>query len=74
MGVRHRDAAPGPLIALGVPAVEAADRNGFTLRVLLPDVLGGAAAINPAAVRVPANVSAIFNQLNWQVVWLGIEA
>ncbi len=74
VGDRYLDAAPGPLIALGVPAVEAADRNGFTLRVLLPDVLGGAAAINPAAVRVPANVSAIFNQLNWQVVWLGIEA
>ena len=69
-GERYLVAAPGPLIALPFAAAAKATSTGFTLQVLLPQ---GPGIVNPAAVRDPAQASDIAQELNWQVVWVGVE-
>jgi len=64
---------PGPLVAVGLPAVVAPSAGGFDLRVHMPagpqDSL-----INPQMLRDPIQGLAILKLLGWHVVWMGVEA
>jgi hypothetical protein len=64
---------PGPLLALGAAAVEAATPNGFEMQVLLPGVPSEGTPVNPDAVRDPALAPAVAAALGWHVVWMGVE-
>jgi hypothetical protein len=61
-----RSIASPPLLVVDYLSIASASRTGFTLQVALP-ALGG--NINPSGQIAPST----FSQLNWQVVWLGIE-
>lgn len=71
VGDRYLGAAPGPLLAVGLPGVVNATRDGFTLQVLLPKT--AAALVNPPALLHATTGPAAAQALGWHVVWMGVE-
>lgn len=71
-GERVLTTPPGPLMAFGVPAVEWAQPGAFMLQVLLPK-FPGMPQINPDVLLDVSGTPTVIEQLNWQVVWMGIE-
>lgn len=71
VGERFFGNPPGPLLAIGFPATIDATPETFTLQVLLPP-MPGLPQLNPPVLRSP-QAPTVVNQMNWQVVWAGIE-
>lgn len=71
-GDRYRAQPPGPFVAVVMPGVEDATRDGFTLSVLIPELPGS--LMNPAALRHPTSTPALVrDDLQWHVAWVGVE-
>jgi hypothetical protein len=73
-GDRFLGAPTGALMAIGFAAIVDATPQGFTLQVLLPEMMmGGDIAANPQKLRDPEGPEIVKSQLGWHVVWMGIE-
>lgn len=71
VGERQLTAPPDTLV-LGFPTVTGATPEGFTLKVLLPDL--GVPFYNPPTVRTPVGAPAtVRTTLLWSVSWVGVE-
>jgi hypothetical protein len=71
-GDRYLAAPPGPLVAVPIPAITNVDPGGFTLQVLIPELVGP--LLNPVALRTQATApDLVKDALGWHVVWMGFE-
>jgi hypothetical protein len=74
VGGRFWVQAPGPLLVVGVPAVEWATSKAFMIQVLLPKFPATIPPVNPdVLISGLAGKPNVFQQLGWQIVWMGIE-
>jgi hypothetical protein len=77
-GERYRDTPPGPLLLLGFTEVVNATPDGLTVQVALPNFPNTQPPINPILLPDPntgvPGIVVIVNQLQWHVVWMGIES